>query len=108
MLYNENKELQRLYVDADFMMVGSIEMLGNLINDGLQPVFAHRKKSNNHWTFAFRTNDELKTVLTKYSTKYDIVYKEGEYGEEQNKISEDGVGELRDVDKAAPEVQSEA
>lgn len=120
---NNVEELRKLYVDADFLMVGSIELLGNLINDGLKPQFAHRKRSNNHWTFAFRTNNELKTILMKYSGQYNIIYRETVYGEEnetknktengaenetKNKVPEDGIGELRDLDEAASKVLPEA
>lgn len=115
---NNIEELRKLYVDADFLMVGSIELLGNLINDGLKPQFAHRKRSNNHWTFAFRTNNELKTILMKYSGQYNIIYRETVYGEDnktengenetKNKVPEDGIGELRDLDEAASKVLPEA
>lgn len=92
----------KVYVDSDYMMVGSIELLGNLINEGLKPEFAHRKKLNGHWTFAFKTDAELKMVLMKYASDYDIIYRnkiyEVNYGE-KIKVCEKGDGELRYLEK---------
>ena len=70
-------EKVNIYVDFDWMRLGSIELLGRLMNSGIYPKKVLRSHRSGHWLFFFQNNEELREALKVLAEPdYNIIYNE--------------------------------
>ena len=66
-----------IYVDADYLKLGSIELTGRITNSGIYPKKVVRSHKSGHSLFFFKTDDRLKEVLDSVAEQeYNLIYNE--------------------------------
>ena len=66
-----------IYVDADYLKLGSIELTGRIMNSGIYPKKVVRSHKSWHLLFFFKTDNRLKEVLRSVAEpEYNLIYNE--------------------------------
>ena len=66
-----------IYVDMDYLKLGSIELTGRIMNAGIYPTKVVRSHKSGHWLWFFKTDERLKKVLDSVAEpEYNLIYNE--------------------------------
>lgn len=66
-----------IYVDMDYLKLGSIELTGRIMNTGIYPKKVVRSRKSGHWLFFFQNNEELRKILDNVAEpEYNLIYNE--------------------------------